>query len=1083
MTKKENTFRKSRKYKKGKLLAILMILFIGFIIPLFLLSSLPTNNYLNGKKVNNDDLKKINTNTDHPFMNEDFEDLFLNDTKWDDYWRFSETTFDSNDPYGGDYSLKIENDDSWYHLFWNNSSPNIDISSYPIFRFALKAPRDTRTSLILSLDGHWYAAATTPKGNKTYYLAGYVIPYLPNYLTIIDDNDWHIYEYDLSQTGYSNISSFGFFSDNWSSNKNEPIKSYWVDDIALSDTKLSTQPLTTNWYDLDYDYRMDINISEPNIRQRVKEPVEIYLTFPNGHAYNNSIIATYYLNGRFRLVSSQIWNISYYGGTSYIQSCTLTILADLLKGQTRRYYIYYAAEEVKSKEYSDLNLMEIDRNNLDIITPVYNISLNATSGYIDNGYFRYYSDSQNVLSDSYCGIITDFADDWQGERFYTANINIVEKGSTFINISVSKTVFNGHQLQKIFLFYPTYIKIKIKVQTGATTPNRIVFSRINIDSGVLNAYYYDQYGNDLLVDALGGADGIVNTWPNSNPGEWLSEYSNSSNPWGYSSVLLGGSASDTEYYDSGLEHGHTGFSIAAAASSQYWNEIAFVPHGYLIENDSFGQIDSKLLMNPIIYSRGTERLRPSRGANIGEPIEVNDYGRSYKTSKIGISSSSISYSELEIPSDWDSGYIITEISDLTENASSLPNDFLESGSTGENFHESIGSESSGSGSYKPTNWDYEWLDIDGPSSYSNGQNILGFKDYSGDAQNDLRASIRGDNNDAYSDYPIYELDTYSRWKTTVSLSAGEIIGAQLALNYSARGWQYAHAQINVSIDGNPIFTRSFETFPGTYPIIDPGNWFYTKIDIPLSYLPSTPGSFQFSLGVETTIDSSTGGNGGDASWTNVTFSDIHLFVQKEVKPSAIGLKMFIENDDSGVHIFEDDPYGNFGISKRFSVPYANWMGSDYENYALRTFFYTDIAPFRLTPNNPSIYFNVKQTFYGHSDKKTTHTYGSPEPGVRFETNDSDNTLWNFNLFASQPQIQSPQSDIKDFTMSFNYPLDWNITELYNPQSPPVDKLDEINMVLRQKGKGNIPTGNDWWYRDIMHPYYETQPGDYLYYDI
>ncbi|MBD3227287.1 MAG: hypothetical protein GF329_03785 [Candidatus Lokiarchaeota archaeon] len=1079
----KSTYRRSRKYQKIQYFTLIMILFIGLIIPLIFLSSLPNSNYLNSEKVVNDDIKNINMNSYHPDMWENFEDQYLNDTKWDNYWKFSQVSFDSNDPYEGDYSLKIENDDSWYHLFWNTSSPNIDINSYPIFRFALKAPRDTRTSLIVFLDGHWYAAATTVNGNKTYHSAGYNIPYLPNYLTIIDDNDWHLYEYDLSQTGYSNISCFGFFSDNWSSNKNEPIKSYWVDNIELSDTKISTQPLTNDWYDLDYDYRFDINISEPNIRQRVKEPVNIYLTFPNGHTYNNSIITTYYLNGKFRLVSSQVWNISYYGGTSYIQSCTLTILADLLKGQTRRYYIYYAAEEVKSKEYSDLKLMEIDQNNLDIITPVYNISFNATSGYIDSGYFRYYSDSQNILSNSYCGIITDFADDWQGERSYSANINVIEKGTTFINISVSKTVFNGHQLQKVFLFYPTYIKIKVKVETGSISPNRIVFSRINIDNGVLNAYYLDQYGNDLLVDASGGSDGIISDWPSSNPGEWLSEYSNTSIPWGYSSVLLGGSASDTEYYDGGLENGHTGFSIAAAASSTYWNEIAFVPHGYLIENDSFGQIDSKVLMNPAFYSRGAERLRPSRVNNIGEPININEYGRSYKTSEIGISSSSTSFSTLEIPSHWDSGYIITEINDLTENASSLPNDFLESGSTGENFHESIGGESSGSGSYKPINWDYEWLDIDGPSSYSNGQNILGFKDYNGDGKNDLRASIRGDNNDAYADYPIYELDTHSRWKTTVSLSAGEIIGAQLTFNYSARGWQYAHAQINVSIDGKPIFTRSFATFPGTYPIIDPGNWYYTKIDIPVSYLPSLPGSFQFSLGVETTIDSSTGGNGGDASWTNVTFSDIHLFVQKEVKPTAIGLKMFTENDDSGVHVLEDDPNGNFGISKTFIVPFNNWMGSDYENYDFRTFYYTNVAPFRLTPKKPSVSFNVKQTFYGHSDKKSTQTYGSTEPGVRFQTNNGGNTVWNFNLFASQPQIQAPQSDIKDFTMSFNYPLDWNIIELYNPQSPPVDKLSETNMVLRQRGQGNYTSGNAWWYRDIMHPYYVTQPGDYLYYDI
>ncbi|MHA1787650.1 MAG: hypothetical protein ACTSXT_00315 [Candidatus Helarchaeota archaeon] len=1077
MSRLTGSNRSKNKYNKF-IKVLLLLIIVSFILPIFI-QFYNSNSFLlnhNNSKPKDNNFNNMNLLEDHPFMREDFESQYLNSTKWDSHWTKSPISFDSSDPYEGDYCAKIENDNSWYHLFWNTTSPPISISEYPIFRFALKAPRGTRVALVIYLDTHWYALATSPHGNKTYYLHSYVIPYLPNYLTIIDDNDWHLYEYDLSQTGYSNISYFGFFSDNWSANENEPVKSYWVDDIALSKTRTPVEPLTSSWYDLDYDYRLNINITEPNIKQRIKEPIDIFLTFPNGHAYNNSIIATYYLNGKFRVIPSQVWNLTFYSGTSYIESCTITILADLLKGQTRRYYIYYASENVNSKEYSSLKLVEIDKNRFNINTPVYNISLNATSGYINRGYFNYFSELQSILSTSYCGIITDFADGWQQERFHSANIQITQKGPVFINITVSKTIDHGtysHQLTKRFLFYPNFIKIKVSVQTGTTSPNRIVFSRINLDSGVLSAYYKDQYGNDLLVDGAGTNDGIFNSWPSSTPGEWFSEFINSSNPWGYSSVLLGGVGTDIEYWDSGQEHGHAGFSIAASANSYYWNEIAFVPHGYIIENDSFGQIDSKLFMHPITFSLGSESFRPSRGANIGEPIDVFEHGDSYKVSTVGISSSLPTYSYIEIPNKWDSGYLKTEISDLIENTSQLPNDFWESGNLGEDIIWSTGSGSSGPSSVGPTNWAYVWGDYYG--SYAEGK-IFGFKDYDNNGDNDLRVGIHADNR-------VYEHDTYARWYTTQTLTYGEITGALLIINYSARGWQYSHAQINITLNRHTLWTRSFATFPGTYPIIEHGDWYYERIGIPINYFPSTGTAFNFSVSVETTIDGITGGNSGEAESTNVTFSLIRLFIQRKVKPSDVGLKMNVINDDHGTYILQDDPHGQNGISKAFIVPCENWRGPDINSYILRTFFYTTIPHFRLTPNNPPITFQVKQTFYGTSIKKTTHTYGSPEPGTTFQTNNSGNTVWNFNIYTSQPPVQSPQSDIKDYTFYFNYPLDWDIKELWTPQSPPVNELSSTNKVIRQRGTGNLPSGNAWWYQDIIHPFYETQPGDYLYYDI
>ncbi|MHA1895093.1 MAG: carboxypeptidase-like regulatory domain-containing protein [Candidatus Helarchaeota archaeon] len=67
---------------------------------------------------------------------------------------------------------------------------DFSINSYNQFRIAIKAPPGTQTCMFILSNG-WYVIGKTPSGSQ----GGYRLA--SNYFTIIDDNQWHVYEYDL----------------------------------------------------------------------------------------------------------------------------------------------------------------------------------------------------------------------------------------------------------------------------------------------------------------------------------------------------------------------------------------------------------------------------------------------------------------------------------------------------------------------------------------------------------------------------------------------------------------------------------------------------------------------------------------------------------------------------------------------------------------------------------------------------------------------------------------------------------------------------------------------------------------------
>jgi len=112
-----------------------------------------------------------------------------------------------------------------------------------------------------------------------------------------------------------------------------------------------------SWWNSTFLYRRYYNISEPDVSGRVDTPIHLYLTFDDLHCYKDSIRVMYYNStGGDHWDSSpfQTWNTTYYPGSDFIQSTSVSFTLDLAKGATEGdFYIYYAAEDVGSVSYPD----------------------------------------------------------------------------------------------------------------------------------------------------------------------------------------------------------------------------------------------------------------------------------------------------------------------------------------------------------------------------------------------------------------------------------------------------------------------------------------------------------------------------------------------------------------------------------------------------------------------------------------------------------------------------------------------------------------------------------------------------------
>ncbi|MHA1634532.1 MAG: hypothetical protein ACTSUZ_08255, partial [Candidatus Thorarchaeota archaeon] len=112
-----------------------------------------------------------------------------------------------------------------------------------------------------------------------------------------------------------------------------------------------------SWWNSTFIYRRYYNISEPNVADRADTSVHLYLEFEHGHCYMDSLRVMYYnapSMPEWLAEPFQVWNTTYYPGSEFIQSATVSFSLDLDKGETKgEYYIYYAKEDVGSVSFPD----------------------------------------------------------------------------------------------------------------------------------------------------------------------------------------------------------------------------------------------------------------------------------------------------------------------------------------------------------------------------------------------------------------------------------------------------------------------------------------------------------------------------------------------------------------------------------------------------------------------------------------------------------------------------------------------------------------------------------------------------------
>ncbi len=116
--------------------------------------------------------------------------------------------------------------------------------------------------------------------------------------------------------------------------------------VTLNSAGITWTKAPGNWWDTDWEYRINVTITEPGISNRTDWPVDVYIHFtPPAFKYSIRVIK---LDGdQYTETPYQPWNITYHNST-HIDSATITFLVDLLQGESVQYQIYW------STSYKDL---------------------------------------------------------------------------------------------------------------------------------------------------------------------------------------------------------------------------------------------------------------------------------------------------------------------------------------------------------------------------------------------------------------------------------------------------------------------------------------------------------------------------------------------------------------------------------------------------------------------------------------------------------------------------------------------------------------------------------------------------------
>lgn len=201
------------------------------------------------------------------------------------------------------------------------------------------------------------------------------------------------------------------------------------------------------WWNLTYHYRKPITITEPGYLSRTNEPVEVEVTFEGQKAYKNSLRLLYYDGNKWMgPLPMQIDQDTLETDPSgnYITSAKITFLANLTRGETKTYYLYYTDYPVENIENT------------------FTTDIFVNESLISNSYFEWWINPPKIFKYPKSGNDWNTGDNgWIGYPYWYYFRGADLQNTTYVEILSNKVLVEG----------PIYAKLRYnyKVNVYSTT--------------------------------------------------------------------------------------------------------------------------------------------------------------------------------------------------------------------------------------------------------------------------------------------------------------------------------------------------------------------------------------------------------------------------------------------------------------------------------------------------------------------------------------------------------------------------------------------------------------------------------------
>ncbi|MFX0069252.1 MAG: hypothetical protein ACFE7I_09285 [Candidatus Hodarchaeota archaeon] len=346
----------------------------------------------------------------------------------------------------------------------------------------------------------------------------------------------------------------------------------------------------------EWNYRVRVTVTEPGVANRTNEPINVYLEFPSGFAREKNIHVKFY-NGTWHLVPYQVWNIT--GGAPYLDSCTITFLSNITKGDTVHYYVYFSGSSSPTAPDSP-TYVEWDNATGSITAASYQATMNLDYGFLDdfivNGY--------DLIGEGYtwqypwpggsveAGIITDGRDPWRdeitgNEDTATLDNSLSISGPVFTRLVINKTTDewpDGSDIDRVWTFYPNYFTLEVRYDRVNNGEARLViYGRsyhnggypINGATAVENyTRYGTEYVREAAIDGYGGNE-YMQDYDVPNP-RWFGVYENGQ--YAYSCVPTQDSDINAIHYYDRADY-YSNPRLYGAMGWGYYVQYGVLPYG------------------------------------------------------------------------------------------------------------------------------------------------------------------------------------------------------------------------------------------------------------------------------------------------------------------------------------------------------------------------------------------------------------------------------------------------------------------------------------------------------------------------